>query len=211
MAGTRRYIDKPYRTMGVSNYTFWKELTDDKETGTATYGEAYTLPGTVQITPTDSGGTSVFDADNVAYEIDSYVEKMGHEIENADVPPEADKMWRGLDPDAPGVMVEKDTFGNAPYFAVAWMIDMGGGNCRLVKYFKGKYGFASNVGAKTANSEGAPEKQTAKSSFTATFRDCDSKGYYYLDTKDLPEGTTKDTAIEKWFTEVDWVPTEQTD
>ena len=34
MAGTRRYIDKPYRTMGVSNYTFWKELTDDRRNRT---------------------------------------------------------------------------------------------------------------------------------------------------------------------------------
>lgn len=205
MAGNT-VIKKPYRTMGVSDYTFWKMKTDDKANGTATYEDAYTLPGLVQITPSDSGGTQVFDADNTAYEIDSYVEKMGHEIENADVPPQVDKMWRGLNPDDLGVLIDNDTFGKTPNFAVAWKIKSGGGNYRLVKYFKGKYGFASNVGAKTANSEGAPEKQTAKASFTATFRDCDGKGYYYLDTGDLPDNVDKDEVIAKWFSEVDYVP-----
>ena len=52
------------------------------------------MPGTVQITPTDSGGTAPFEADNTIYEIDSYVEKMGHEIENADVPPEVETVAR---------------------------------------------------------------------------------------------------------------------
>lgn len=206
MAGNT-VIKKPYRTMGVSDYTFWELETDDKATGKATYGDAYTLPGTVQITPTDSGGIQVFDADNVAFEIDSYVEKMGHDIENTDVPPQVDKMWRGLNPDDLGVSVDQDTFSKSPHFAVAWKIKSGGGNYRLVKYFKGKYGFASNVGAKTANSEGAPEKQTAKASFTATFRDCDGKGYYYLDTGDLPDSIDKNEVITKWFSEVDYCPT----
>lgn len=206
MAG-KTTIKKPYRIMGISDYTFWKMETDDKETKKATYGDAYALPGLVQITATDSGGTQTFDADNSPYEIDSYVEKMGHDIENADVPPQVDRIWRGLDPDAIGVTIDQNTFGKTPYFAVAWKIKLGGGNYRLVKYYKGKYGFASNIGAKTANSEGAPEKQTAKASFTAAFRDCDGKGYYYLDTGDLPESVDKDEVIAKWFSEVDYAPT----
>lgn len=201
-------ISKPKTTIGVSNYTFWVMTEDDKQNGTAEYGGAYTLPGTVEIAPTDSGGTENFDADNGAYEVESYVEKMGHEITNADIPPEVDRMWRGLEPNEVGVSIKRDTFAKTPYCAVAWMIAKSDGSYRLVKYFKGKYGFASNIGGKTKKSEGATEKQTAKATYSAVFRDCGDNGYYYIDTNNLPEGVTEDEAIEKWFTEVDYFPTE---
>lgn len=68
-------INKPHSKIGVSNYTFFPITADDIATGKTTYGEAVTLPGTVEIAPTDSGSTSTFDADNGAYEVDSYVEK----------------------------------------------------------------------------------------------------------------------------------------
>ena len=57
--------NKPLPTIGVDKYTFFKVLTDDSK-GT-TYGEPYTLKGTVQISPTDNGGEDTFDADNGAY------------------------------------------------------------------------------------------------------------------------------------------------
>ena len=62
----------------------------------ATYGDPYNLRGTVEIAPTDAGGSDVFDADNGAYETSNYIEKLGHDITNADIPPEVDSMWRGL-------------------------------------------------------------------------------------------------------------------
>lgn len=207
MPNEKTIINKPKTTIGVSNYTFWVMEEDSKQSGTAKYGGAYTLPGTVEISPTDNGGTENFDADNGAYEVESYVEKMGHEITNADIPPEVDRMWRGLDSVEAGVNIKRDTFAKTPYCAVAWMIMKSDGSYRLVKYFKGKYGFASNIGGKTKKSEGAAEKQTAKATYSATFRDCDDNGYYYIDTNNLPEGVTEDEAVEKWFTEVDYFPT----
>ena len=146
-------INKPHSKIGVSNYTFFPITADDMATGKTTYGEAVTLPGTVEIAPTDSGSTSTFDADNGAYEVDSYVEKMGHEITNADIPPEVDAMWRGAELVDNGVEFNKDTAAKAEYFAVAWIIEKANGVKRLVRYYKGKYGFASNIGGKTKASE----------------------------------------------------------
>ena len=92
MAKTNR---KPLPTIGVDKYTFFP-LTSDTAEG-AEYGEAYSLRGTVEIAPSDSGGSDVFDADNGAYVTDTYVENIGHDITNADIPPEVDAMWRGLE------------------------------------------------------------------------------------------------------------------
>lgn len=197
---------KPKTSIGVSRYTVFPLLTDDPATGATTYGEAKALLGTVEIVPTDTGSTSPFDADNGAYEVDSYIEKMGHDITNADIPPYFDALLRGAETVDGGVEVTKDTVPKAPYFASAWMIEKSGGGKRLVRYYKGKYGFASNVGGKTKASEGAPEHQTAKATYSAVFRDSDGKGYYYLDTDDLPEGVTEAQAIEKWFSDPNWYP-----
>ena len=87
-------IKKPLPTIGVDKYTFFA-LMSDTESG-AQYGDAYNLKGTVEIAPTDAGGADVFDADNGAYETASYIEKLGHDITNADIAPEVDAMWRGL-------------------------------------------------------------------------------------------------------------------
>ena len=94
----------------------------------------------------------------------------------------------------------------APYFGVAWRVTKQNGSFRLVRYYKGKYGFASPVGAKTKPSEGAAEKQTAKATFTAVARDFDDNYYYYIDTDDLPDTVTEATALEKWFTDMNWYP-----
>lgn len=89
---------------------------------------------------------------------------------------------------------------------MAWIIEKANGVKRLVRYYKGKYGFASNIGGKTKASEGAPEHQTTKATFSAVFRDSDGKGYYYIDTDNLPEGVTEAQAIENWFKDPNWYP-----
>ena len=61
---------KPLPTIGVDKYTFFK-VNEDSVSGTE-YGEAYNLKGTVEIAPTDSGGSDVFDADNGAYEASNW-------------------------------------------------------------------------------------------------------------------------------------------
>ena len=109
---------RPLPTIGVDKYTFFKVLSDD-ESGT-TYGDAYSLKGTVQITPTDNGGEDTFDADNGAYEVETYIEKIGHEIENADIPSDVDAMWRGLERVNGAVIVSKLV--TREYFGVAWRI-----------------------------------------------------------------------------------------
>lgn len=197
---------KPLPTVGVSNYTFFKLLTDDAE-GT-TYDTPYHLRGTVEISPTDSGGSDTFDADNGAYETTSYIEKLGHEISNADIPPEVDAMWRGLEQKNGVVEVSNDT--KTVYFGVAWRILKSDGTYRYVRYYKGSYSFASNVGGKTKPSSGSIDKQTAKATFTAVQRDFDNNYYAYFDEADLPSGITKETLEEKWFTDLNWYPTTTT-
>ncbi len=107
---------KPLPTIGVDKYTFFAVKTDTSEG--ATYGDPYNLRGTVEIAPTDAGGSDVFDADNGAYETSNYIEKLGHDITNADIPPEVDSMWRGLTQKDGVVEVGNDT--KTVYFGVAW-------------------------------------------------------------------------------------------
>ena len=82
---------KPLPTIGVDKYTFFNVISDTAEG--ITYGEAVSLKGVVEIAPTDAGGSDIFDADNGAYEAASYIEKIGHEITNADIPPVVDAAW----------------------------------------------------------------------------------------------------------------------
>lgn len=195
-------IKKPLPTIGVDKYTFFPVLTDDSK-GT-TYGEAYALRGTVEIAPTDSGGNDVFDADNGAYETTPYLETLGHDITSADIPPEVDAMWRGLEQNAiGGVVVGNNT--KAVYFGVAWRILKSDGTYRYVKYLKGSYSFASNVGGKTKASSGAPEKQTVQAKYTSVQRDYDGNYYTYVDQADVLAGG-KYKSIEEfetaWFTDM---------
>lgn len=196
-------MKKPLPTIGVDKYTFFNVVSDD-ENGTV-YGEGINLKGIVEIAPTDAGGSDTFDADNGAYETASYIEKLGHEITNADIPPEVDAMWRGLEKKNGVVEVGNDTA--TVYFGVAWRILKSDGSYRYVRYYKGSYSFASNVGGKTKPSSGSIDKQTAKAAYTAVQRDYDSNYYAYIDESDLGEGITKETLEEKWFTDMNWYPT----
>lgn len=195
-------IKKPLPTIGVDKYTFFKLLTDTKEG--ATYDEPVSLPGTVEIAPSDKGSSEVFDADNGAYTTTSYLESVGHEITNADIPSEVDALWRGLDLKNGGVEVGNDA--ETVYFAVAWRILKADGTYRYVRYYKGAYSFASNVGGKTKPSAGAPENQTAKATYTAVQRDFDNKYYYFIDETKLPTGVSKAEFEEMWFTDPTYYP-----
>ncbi|MCC8160121.1 MAG: hypothetical protein LIO53_02180 [Oscillospiraceae bacterium] len=195
---------KPLPTIGVDKYTFFKMLSDTEEG--ATYDTPYSLKGTVEISPTDSGGSDVFDADNGAYETSNYIEKMGHEITNADIPPEVDALWRGIE-QKNGLVEVSNNIGTV-YFAVAWRIMKSDGSYRYARYYKGSYSFASNVGGKTKPSSGAPDKQTATATYTAVQRDYDSNYYAYFDEESIPEGMTRDEFEEQWFTDVNYYPGE---
>ncbi len=195
-------IKKPLPTIGVDRYTFFK-LTSDSAEG-AEYDGAYALKGTVEIAPTDAGGSDVFDADNGAYETSSYIEKLGHEITSADIPPEVDAMWRGCERKHGVVEVGSDS--KTVYFGVAWRILKSDGSYRYVRYYKGSYSFASNVGGKTKSSSGSVDKQTAKATYTAVQRDFDNNYYAYFDESDLPEGVTREQFEEKWFSDMSYYP-----
>lgn len=198
-------IKRPLPTIGVDKYTFFKVIGDTAEG--AVYGEAVSLKGVVEITPTDTGGCDVFDADNGAYETTSYIEKIGHDITNADITPEVDAMWRGLERKNGVVEVGSDT--KTVYFGVAWRILKSDGSYRYVRYYKGSYSFASNVGGKTKSSGGSVDKQTAKATYTAVQRDFDNNYYAYFDESDLPDGETRESFEQKWFTDMNYYPTSQ--
>ncbi len=200
MAGNT--VKKPSSTIGVDKYTFFK--VEEDAAGGIKYGSGYTLPGTVQITPTDSGNNNVFDADNGQYEVDTYIEKPGHDIENADIPPEVDAMWRGLTADeAGGIEVGDET--EVPYFGVAWRTLKANGSYRYFRNYKGKYSFASNVGGKTKPSSGAPDHQTAKATYTAVKTDYNGKIYYYIDDVNMTDEQKAEIA-EKWFEDMSYKP-----
>ena len=193
---------RPLPTIGVDKYTFFPLTADTAEE--IKYGTAVALPGTVEIAPTDAGGSDVFDADNGAYEVEAYIEKLGHDITNADIPPEVDAMWRGLTMKNGLVSVSNNA--GAPKFAVAWRIMKSDGSYRYVRYLKGSYSFASNVGGKTKPSEGASEKQTAKATYTAVQTINSGKYYEYIDEDDLPEGLTKEAFETEWFKDPTYTP-----
>jgi phi13 family phage major tail protein len=192
---------RPLPTIGVDKYTFFELISDTAE-GVA-YGAAVSVPGTVQISPTDSAGTDTFNADNGIYEVESYIERMGHEIENADITPEIDALWRGIEKINGAVVVGNKTA--TKYFGAAWRILKTDGTYRYVKYFKGTYSFASNVGGKTKASGGASDKQTAKATFTAVQRDYDDGVYMYVDQADVALGDEFEDISEfenAWFNDM---------
>lgn len=198
-------ITKPMPSIGVDMYHFAKVSTDVRGEKT-TYETPIALPGTVEIAPTDSGNVSTFDADNGVYTSTPYIEKMGHDITNADIPPGIDAIWRGLALKDGGVEVNGTV--DTPKFAVMWRILKSDGSYRYVRYYKGVYSFASNVGGKTKPSSGSVDHQTAKATFTAEQRMSDGKSYYYVDDNNLPEGVSKETIAEKWFTDPNWYPSD---
>lgn len=193
---------KPLPTIGVDKYTFFP-VEEDGADGIV-YGIPVSLKGVVEIAPTDAGGNEVFNADNGAYETTPYIEKIGHEITNADIPPEVDAMWRGLTKTDGVVEVGSDT--KTVYFGVAWRILKSDGTHRYFRCYKGTYSFASNVGGKTKPSSGAPEMQTAKATYTAVQRDSDGLYYGFFDEVDLPEGITKADFERNWFEDLFYYP-----
>ena len=195
-------MNRPLPTIGVDKYTFFKVLSDSK---TATqYDEGVELLGTVEIAPSDAGGSTVFDADNGAYDVASYIENIGHEITNADIPPEVDAMWRGAVLKNGVVEIGNDT--KTVYFGVAWRILKSDGTYRYVRYYKGAYSFASNVGGKTKASSGSVDNQTAKATYTAVERTSDSNYYAYIDEADIPEGMTRAEFEAEWFSNLNYMP-----
>lgn len=120
---------KPLPTIGVDKYTFF-EVESDTASGIV-YGDPVHLKGLVEISPTDAGGSDIFDADNGAYEASSYIEKIGHEITNADIPPEVDAAWRGITAKNGVVEVGNDT--KTVYFGVAWRVLKSDGTYRYVR------------------------------------------------------------------------------
>ena len=194
--------NKPRVTIGVKRYTFFKVISDTAE-GTE-YGEPYLLEGTVQVSPTDSGGSDTFDADDGAYDVESYIENIGHELTNADIPANVDMMWRGRE--LKNGVAEVGDVTDPPMFAVAWRISKIGNKHRYIRYYKGKYSFASNVGGKTKPSSGPSEKQTATATFTAVKRVSDGNYYAYIDEDDIPEGVSVEELEEKWFSDPNYYP-----
>lgn len=207
MANSTQPTKRKSATIGIDKYTFW-EVMEDTASGT-TYGPAQDFPGTISVSLTDSGGTEVLDADNRAYEAVSYTEKIGHDLENVDIPPEVDAAWRGAKVDEfGGFTYGKDT--EQKYFAAAFRLEKDGGRWhRYVRYYKGVYSFASNASGKTRPSSGAPEFQTAKASYTALSRDSDDAVYYILDDRDMTDEQKAEIA-EKWFEDINYLPTKTT-
>lgn len=191
---------KPSPTIGVDKYTIFPLTTDGE---TPEYGTPTAIEGLVEITPTDNGGSATFDADNGAYDVVSYIEKMGHELTNADITPEIEALMRGLELSDGLITIKNDA--GAPYFAVAWRVMKANGGYRYIRYYKGVYSFASNVGGKTKPSDGAPEFQTAKATFTAV-QNANGEYLSYIDDDSLPQGVTKATLLSKWFTDPTWKP-----
>ncbi len=195
-------MKKPLPTIGVDKYTFFNVLSDTEEE--TEYGSAVSLPGTVEIAPTDAGGTDVFDADNGAYEASSYIENIGHEITSADIPPEVDAAWRGLERNKGVVEVGGEI--STVYFGVAWRILKSDGTYRYVRYYKGTYSFASNTGGKTRPTSGSVERQTATATYTAVKRASDDNYYAYMDEADIPKSVTRDQFEASWFTNMNYYP-----
>ena len=193
-------MKKPLPTIGVYKYTFFA-VTED-ENGTITYGNPYELKGVVEVTPTDAGGSDVFDADNGAYDVYTYIEKIGHEIVNADIPSEVELMWRGLK--RKYSVVDVGTNMSPVYFGVTWRVLKSDGTYRYVRYYKGSYSFPSNVGGKTKPSSGAPNRQTAKATFTAVQRPSDGLYYSFVDEGDF--SMDREVFERNWFSNMTYYP-----
>lgn len=189
-------VRKPMPIIGIDKYTFFKVSRDSADG--IEYEEPYRLPGMVEITMTDTGGSDLFDADNGAYAAEAYTENIGHEVEMANIPAEIDAMWRGLKTKNDAMVMDMSS--DVPYFGVAWRLKMLNNKHRYFKCFKGSYAFASSVGGKTKPSSGASDKKTATATYTAVQPDYTDIIYMYIDEEDVKVGTGSGTDTDTFAT-----------
>lgn len=180
--------------IGLNNLVYAKLLTDDVETGTATYGEPKRLAGAITANFAPNASNDTLFADDGPYETASTLGAMTLELNIADLAAEDRAALLGADYDEETGILSQTADDVPPYVAVGMSVMKSNGAKRLIWYLKGKF---------TAPDENNQTKADSINwntpTITGTFlkRDCDGKWRVSVDTDDP---NVDATVISDWFT-----------
>lgn len=153
--------------VGISNFHYALQDTEDTASSPATYGTVKAVPGLVSVDVQTESNQNTLYADNGPYETASSLGSITVNIEMADLPldVQADLLGHTLDTTtATNPKMTKKASDVAPNAAIMFEFLMGNGKKRAVKLYKGKFGEPNDTG----NTRGENiEFQT--SSISATF------------------------------------------
>lgn len=118
---------------GVSNLTLWPLTADGTDSAAPTYGNAISIPGTVEIEVEYDGNDNTFHADNGKYWTGYSSSGNSGSIENAVFPNEVKAHAYGWRVDANGGLVEVEN-GTPGRFAMAYQVEGDADSIRVVHY-----------------------------------------------------------------------------
>lgn len=162
------------------------------------------VPGTTEAGFNMNGQSATFYADNGAYDNATAMGDFDVSVACADVTPQMKGDLYGFEYDkTTGELSAGDI--NSPYVAILYRIQKSNGAYRYVKIFKAK---AVPNEEKAQTKGGSINFQTNGFTLKAAKRLLDGKYHKTLDSDDpnLPEGVTNEIIAEKWFTDINWVP-----
>lgn len=181
--------------IGVSNFHYAKQTTEDTGSTAATYGTVVSVPGVTQVDVQVASNTNTLYADNGPFETASSLGEISVTLDLADLPlsVQADLLGHTLDTTAatkPKLTSKSSDV--APYAAIMFEFLMADGSSRCVKLYKGKFGEPND----TATTRGENvEFQTSQ--ITGSFVQL-KNNKVYKDVQDFPAGES--TAA--WYSSV---------
>lgn len=126
--------------IGVSNFYYCKQTTEDSASADATYGSATAIPGLVSVEVTKDDSVSTLYADNGPFEVANNSGAINVSIDLADLPlsAQADLLGHAYT-DTPNKSLTAKNSDTAPYVGIMFEVKMGNGKKLCVKLFKGKF------------------------------------------------------------------------
>lgn len=123
--------------VGVSNFHYAKQTTEDTASSAATYGTVTAVAGTVSVDISPASNKATLYADNGPYETASALGEVTVTIDLADLPlaVQADLLGHTLTDG----QLDSKVSDVAPYVAVMFEYLLGNGKKRCVKLYKGKF------------------------------------------------------------------------
>lgn len=132
--------------IGVRNFHYAKQTTEDTASAAAVYGTPVAVPGLVSIEVTPESNTATLYADDGPYESASSTGAINASITLADVDLSVQADLLGHTYDSSTKTLTKKTTDAAPYVAVMFSFTLANGGTRCVKLFKGKFALPTESG-----------------------------------------------------------------
>ena len=173
--------------IGVRNFHYSKQTTEDSSDSPAVYGTPVAVPGLVSVEVTPESNTATLYADDGPYETAASMGNVALSLNLADIDLSVQADLLGHTYDSSTKTLTKKTTDTAPYVAVMFSFTLANGGTRCVKLFKGKFALPTESG--TTKGENV-EFQT--SDISASFVQLKNNASWEL-VQDFAAGESTDT------------------